>query len=659
MGKVFGDEYGMFWEAPVRETSRGPKAVVRRSLPPIPDTGWMPKDHYPDLSSAKEICFDVESNDPHIRDKGPGWRRNDAFIAGIAIGTDDGFRGYYPVAHKSGGNLDKNKVYPWLKEQLSRPNQTKVGMNLLYDMEAVEVECGITVHGPLWDVGIADPILDENHLSYSLESIGQRTLGRGKDTPVIKKWLEEAFGDEDNWKDHIWEAPVQVAGPYGIGDVDLPLEIKRAQLPLLEAQGLMLCTLTEMALLPMLLAMRRRGCPVDVPYAERLGVELVGGVAEVVARIKAKTGVNLGKDLWAAEAIARLFDKEGIKYPRTDPSKSHPNGQPSFRKDWLNHHGWDTAQDIALARLLDKFHGTFVKSYVLEGHVNGRVHTQFHPVRTSRNGAKSYRFASSDPNLQNIPYRDPVWRPKIRGLFVPDQGQIWWKWDWSQLEYRLLVHFAYLMRARGAAEAVQAFISNPNLDYHQMLADFTGLSRRDAKTLNFGLAYGQGVDLLCRNLGVDHARGTEIIDTYHERAPYVRQLQNRCDGVASDRGYIVSLLGYRRRYTAWEDRQGKIHQEPGSGRRRAFTRTAMNQLNQVSNAGIMKKAMAMSWEAGVYEVLGAPYLTVHDELDGGCEDTPICREALAELQEIMRTCVTISVPLKVDGGTGPNWGAIS
>lgn len=641
MAKTRGDEAGLFWQTEVYQRRGG---QYERPLPPIPETNWEPPTYYPDLSGQGMIAIDVETHDPDLSTRGPGAQR-DGYLVGVSVGTEAGFRKYYPIAHEIGPNLDREVVLAWLNRELSRPGQPKVGANILYDLEYLTV-AGVKVEGPFYDVQVAEPLLDENRLTYALEVLARDYLGEGKIEVAMRAWLTKAFG-EKAIKSNIWRAPSAVVGPYAEGDVDLPLRIFAEQKKALEQQELWDLFIIESKLIPLLLAMRLRGVKVDLDAAERLRDRLRERQREAIARLEEMTDTRI--DIWAAESVASAFDALSIPYLKT------ARGQPSFRKDWLANHHHPMAKLIVEARHLDKYAGTFVEGYILNGHVNGRMLTQFHQLRTDGNGTVSGRLSSSTPNLQNIPIRDPEFGPLIRAIFVPMQGR-WWKLDWSQIEYRLIAHYAHITHQPGAKDVIKRYAEDSGVDYHQVIADMTGLPRRDAKNLNFGLAYGQGIDLLCFNLGVDRSEGERIINDYHERAPFIRPLAKLATMRANTQGEIRTLMGRKRRFQVWEDRNdGKIYQEDGPGRRRAFTHKALNALIQGSAADIMKKAMVDTWEAGCYDVLGAPHLTVHDELDGSLTETPAELEAFAEVKRIMETCVELTVPLRADGGFGDNW----
>ncbi len=181
----------------------------------------------------------------------------------------------------------------------------------------------------------------------------------------------------------------------------------------------------ERRLLPMLLAMRIRGVPVDTDHAERMLGTLEESYQTTIARIKDASGIT--PDIWAADSLAKLFDSLGIQYPKTEKKISEKTGKesggkPSFRKEWLLSHPHPVAQLVNEARHMDKFKGTFVQGYLLDGSHRGRIHGQFHTLRSDSGGTVSGRFSSSGPNLQNIPTRSKEGR-LVRQAFIPTEGR--------------------------------------------------------------------------------------------------------------------------------------------------------------------------------------------------------------------------------------------
>ena len=169
------------------------------------------------------------------------WLAPRGFIAGVAIGTAAGLRAYYPVAHAAGENLDKAKVFRWLRAELADPKVPKVGANLIYDLGFLAA-AGVEVRGPLYDIQIAEPLIDEiAHERIRLRRWRSQYFQESKVDAALEKWITDNLRDEAgrrlnrrNYKGAIWRAPVDIVAPYAIGDIDLPLRIFAQQKKALE-----------------------------------------------------------------------------------------------------------------------------------------------------------------------------------------------------------------------------------------------------------------------------------------------------------------------------------------------------------------------------------------------------------------------------------------
>jgi DNA polymerase I-like protein with 3'-5' exonuclease and polymerase domains len=431
----------------------------------------------------------------------------------------------------------------------------------------------------------------------------------------------------------------------------LPLRIFARQKKELERLDLWSLFEMEISLIPMLLAMRRRGVAVDIPYAKKLYRKFGRRQAAVHKQIRDAAGLEFSP--WNAKDLGRVFDALGIAYPRTSIK-----GVPSFTKEWLAHHEDPTARALRELRRLDKLRETFIQGAIINGAYNGRLYTSFNQLRADGYGTVSGRFSSSKPNLQQIPARGDDGKA-IRQAFIPDEGMDWACFDWSQIEYRLAVNDAAHFGFRGADEVVDLYANDPTTDFHQVVADMTSLPRDRAKTVNFGILYGEGVVKLCRDLGLDQMAGEQLLRDYHRRVPFMRPLMDYWMRVAERNRQLRTALGRHRRFNKWELRRAgqRIpvkHRVPGA---RLITFTALNARIQGSAADVMKAAMSDIWASGVCDVLGAPHSTIHDELNFSAPKNKAGREALADVKNIMESVINIAVKLTVDFKTGASWGA--
>jgi len=606
---------------------------------------WKPPSDLPNLLNASIISIDTETNDPNLKKLGPGGVRNDGHLAGISIATDTGFVGYFPIGHAS-GNMDKKTVISWLKKQLST-NIPKCGANLLYDLEWLHTE-GVKVSGPLYDVQIAEPLLNENKLSFALQSLAIEYLGEQKEEKLLEE-AAEAYGLK-NTKQELWKLPSKYVGAYAEQDAVLPMKIFEKQKEKLKKEELWELFLMESKLQSILFKMRIKGVAVDINKAEML--YSMWETEENLMRHEMKKLTGKPIDIWSNKNIAKAYISLGLPFILTD------KGNPSFTQKWLSFNASELSTLILHARLLNKARNAFVKNMILEHSKDGRIYTQFHQLRRDDVGTVSGRFSSSNPNLQQVPARNTIIGPQIRSIFVPDKGLIWGKFDYSQQEPRVAIHYASLFKFEGAEEAAQKFRDYPGTDYHKMIADMANIGRSDAKTLNLGIMYGMGHKKIIEQLDVSDIAARDIITKYHEKVPFIRRLQTHCSHVASTRGYIKTILGRKRRFDLFERIGEKDAPLPraealeayGPRIRRAFTYKALNALIQGSSADMIKRAIILLDEAGY-----TPQLTVHDEIDLSIEGP----EQAQEIKKIMQECMPeITIPILCNAEMGPNWGNV-
>lgn len=641
--------------------------------PPLfePEGDWRPPTDLPDLGRAKLIAVDVETCDPDLKEKGPGGVRGDGHLAGVSLATDDGFKCYLPIKHGIGQNMDFQVVQRWLKAQLGRPNQPKVGANFLYDLEWLAMS-GVPVKGTLYDVQVAEPLIDENQFSFGLDELGRKWLGQHKDERLLREAVAAYFGAKADPKSTLWQLPAKFVGPYAESDAELTLKIFEQQCKRLRKNNLWDVFMLETRLTPMLLAMRLKGTRVDLEKAEQLRLSMNKHVAKLHAELKRMTGFYV--NVWSNDSLEQAFKAVGERHPYT------ARGKASFVRVWLEHNDAPIAQAVMNVRRFEKLRDTFVKGQVLEENINGRIYTQFHQLRADDYGTRSGRFSSSNPNLQQVPSRDKELAPLVRGLFVPEEGKEWWSADYSQIEFRMLVHYAALMRLERADVAQRMYREDYRTDFHEMASKLTGVERKQAKNLNFGLAYGMGIKKLAKSLGLTEEDTRPIFQTYHERLPFLKLLSEACGTTVQQRGWIQTIAGRRRRFPLWEPAYGNKHYRSGSGGdgytealerdaalarygqplRRAHTHKALNALIQGGAADMMKAGMVKIWESGVCDVIGVPTLTVHDELDGSVNQHDSKeREAMRHLIDEMKNAIPLNIPVLVDFEIGPDWGHVS
>jgi DNA polymerase I-like protein with 3'-5' exonuclease and polymerase domains len=658
---VRSDAIGLFWQDIPRTKGGG----VQRAMPPIPETGWTPPTYFPDLSYAKALSIDVETKDLDLEDKGPGWARHAGHIVGIAVGTDDGHRWYFPMRHEVQKelNLDPDHVTAWARDQFKNPRQPKIGANITYDVGWCREE-GITVAGPLYDCLFAEALLEERR-KINLDDLGERYEGKGKTGDILYQWCADFYGGKVDHKQrkNIYRAPPCLVGPYAEGDVDLPFSVLEKQWKRLSNEGLLHIFDMECRLIPLMIEMRFAGVRIDLAHAERMLAYLTEEIDEIDAQIKHIVGFEVNTE--ASSSLAAAFDVAGLSYGYTNAKEP----KPSFTATFLQSVDHPLAELVLKKKTRKKLRGTFVEGYILDSHVNGRLYGSFHQLRGDDGGTRSGRLSSSNPNLQNIPIRSKTGKV-IRQAFIPDEGHLRWrKYDYSQIEYRGLAHYA----VGPGSEGVRArYNSDPNTDFHVMvqsiIREVVGLEldRSSVKTTNFGTVYGMGERKLQRSLNLSKQESKELMAAIHNGAPFMRSTMDACMEEAGKLGYITTILGRRSRFDLWVPEKYSEDAIPLPWERailsyrspvRAYLHKALNRRLQGSAADLIKKAMLMCWEGGVFAETGVPRLTVHDELDfsdpGGKD------EAFREMVHIMETAIPFNVPIKVGCDVGPSWGEVT
>lgn len=628
-------------------------------MPAIPETGWTPPKDFPNLSSAKTLAIDVETWDPELTTAGPGWGRNKGHIVGFSIAAPGSPGWYFPIRHETQTelNLDPDQCLRWLAAQVgdSRP---KIGANLIYDIGWLNHE-GIKVGGRFYDVQFAEALLDSEAPSVSLDALAGKYLGMGKETSALYEFLAKWFGGavSGRQRKRIYRAPPSLVGPYGEADATLPIAILERQWPLMAERGVLDLFDLECRLIPLLVAMRMQGCPVDIEYAEKYHDELAGELKILDKSMRDVAGMPI--NAYAADDIAKACRAMGLDYPTT------ATGRPSFTAPWLEKQDHPLFGTINKYRQTEKLRGVFVESYLLNSHVNGRVHCEFHPLRGDENGARSGRFSSSTPNLQNIPVRTEEGK-RIRRAFK-GSGYRWRKIDYSQIEYRLLAHHAV---GPGSDDIRRRYNEIPETDYHlatiELLASFgVELDRRHAKTINFGLIYGMGKNELINRLGLKRAEGLRLFDQYHQAVPFARATMDEAADEVHRDGFVRTVMGRVSDFPLWgpydymDDAKAYPFDEAimvYPRVKRAFTHKALNRKLQGGAADLMKKAMVEAYESGIFGETGIPLLTVHDELDFDDHHADPAAPVWAELVHMMENVLPLRVPVMAEMSSGPNWG---
>jgi DNA polymerase I-like protein with 3'-5' exonuclease and polymerase domains len=669
------DNVGLFWQDIPAKRGKG---SVARVMPAIPETGWQAPCEFPRLANAPWLSLDVETKDPELRTHGPGWARGSGHIVGVSLAAP-GASWYFPIRHEvcPEQNLEPGHVLNWLRDTMSiHGRKPVIGANLIYDLGWLGEE-NIHIQGIPYDVQFAEALLSEGE-DVNLDALGERYLGQGKETSLLYQWSCDYYGGQptEKQRENIYRCPPSLVGPYAQGDTLLPAAILPLQWQRLALEQLLPVFEMECRLIPLILAMRRAGVSIDLSRAEQVKDGLSKQLVELEARAKELVGFEVNVD--ANESMQRAFRALGLPIPLHPKTK-----KPSFEKALLAAVEHPFADIVSEIRKRAKIRDTFIVKYLLEKNVHGKLHCSLHPLRSDSGGTRSGRFSMSIPNGQNIPSRDEELAPLVRSCFVPDCGhKAWRRYDYNQIEYRELAHFAI---GTGSDGLRQQYNHDPKTDYHintqNLVTKYTGLQipRKPIKNFNFGMTFGMGQAKMIRTTTMELRKlggafkldGNELYTAYHEACPWTKATLEHYANLAKNTGFISTILGRRSRFDLWEpdvrlrDDEQRAPALPYElalrtyGRiKRAFTHKALNRLLQGSAADVMKTAMLKLWDSGVLDIrqggVGVPRLTVHDELD--FSDPGASPEAWRFVKHTMETAIIHRIPIIASVESGPDWG---
>jgi DNA polymerase I-like protein with 3'-5' exonuclease and polymerase domains len=679
----YDDATGLIWtdEQYIRrgqgQSKADPLVQLRNRLIGFPfnDTYITPELLNPPANAV--LGFDTETDDPDLLTKGSSWAFGTGEVIGFSVAWND-YKAYFALRHAPLiGNVECPEQHiQWLKDQVKRTDLTWVMAHANYDMGWIYRETGQFPQGRVVDVQHMAALLDEHRFSYSLGSIAQDYLGVGKDTDRLKQ-LENQFAcKHTTLMACLKYLPGPVVANYAEADAQRTLQCYYAMRPKIIDEGLGTIFNLESQLIPMSVEMKRLGIRVNVEAAMKLSDDIkTRRMPETVNEIKRQTGITVSP--WQAESCYDALTKAGVLGIRKTLK-----GSWQINAEFLNLQAKTNvvAKLILDLRKMSKISGTFIDGHILYYQHKGRLHPSFNQLRSESDnetgggvGTVTGRYSASDPALQQIPVRDPEWGHQIRSLFLAEEGEEFASIDYSSQEPRIAVHFAHQYGIRGSQAAVDQFRRDPNTDYHRMVAEFTGLPRDKAKTLNLGLAYGMKQAKMCRALGlptqwmrlekvkgktnwipidpseigkwrakdqqcveVAGEEGKSILKQWKSGAPFLIGLFDECEDMAKTQGYITTLLHRRCRFTE-------------NGIKRIDTNKSMNKLCQSSSADQTKKAMLLLYKEKI-----PIRLTLHDELLASISN----RNIASRMGEMMENAVRLVIPSVVDIKFGLRWGDI-
>lgn len=576
-----------------------------------------------ELDGVKRLAVDTETTAIQ-----PMW----AELVGISLSATPGEAAYIPVKGPLGAavldiDLVRRKIGPILADS----DIEKIGQNLKYDLIVLR-NAGFELGGKFFDTMIAAHVLDSTRRSYKLDDLSLELLGH-RCVPI-----EQVIGSGRR-QTTIDTVPLDTVGPYAAEDAEVALRLANVLDGRLADEGLAeLFDDLEMPLMPVLAQMEYSGVRVDPAVLKKLEVEFSKQSDTIRDQIIALAGREFNVD--SPKQLAEvLFDD--LALPVVKKTKTGPSTDSSVLGHLATMH--ELPRMVLEYRKLTKLLNTYLISLGQCIHPKtGRVHTSFRQTATVTG-----RLSSTNPNLQNIPVRTEQGR-LIRSAFVAADGCVLLSADYSQVELRVLAHLCQdptLIRAFESDQDIHRIVAGEVFDIppDQVTAD----QRAKAKTVNFGIVYGQTAFGLGRTLGISRTDAQNFITRYHARFAHIREFLRECIAKAKADGYVETVSRRRRRIFEIDSRN--------PARRAAAERLAINSVVQGSAADLIKRAMVNIAARIDHENRPSRMLLqIHDEL---LFDVPTdhVEDDRRMIVEEMTGAIELRVPLKVDIGLGANW----
>lgn len=574
------------------------------------------------LLQQNSVCFDTETT---------GLNTFEAELVGIAFSYEAG-KGYYVSIPKD--KKEAQIIVDELRPFFEATTIEKIGQNLKYDLKVLD-KYQIEVKGKLFDTMLAHYLLQPD-MRHNMNVLAETYL------QYQPKPIEELIGKKGKNQRTMRSVTIEEQTEYAVEDADITFQLKQIFEPQLKENNLTeLFQTIEMPLLRVLTKMELEGIHLDVPFLQSLTKDLNKDIIQLESAIYrvAKKDFNLASPRQLGEVLfgeMKLVDK-----PKKTKTGQYATGEEVLSKLAKEH---PIVSDILEWRGLIKLKNTYVDALPKEvNQQTNRVHTTF-----SQAVAATGRLSSNNPNLQNIPIRTERGR-QVRKAFVPrDKDFTLLAADYSQIELRLIAELS------GDKTMKQSFLNGEDIHkataakvFKVALDEVTREQRSQAKTVNFGIIYGVSAFGLSQQTNLSRKESKELIDTYYETYPTLKEYISKQINVAREKGYVETLLG-RRRYLKNINSQNSIV-------RAADERNAVNAPIQGSAADIIKIAMIniqQLLEKGNYQ--SKMLLQVHDELV-----FDIHKDELETLQpiikETMEKAYKLSIPLLVDVGLGADW----
>ena len=582
------------------------------------------------LEQAGEFALDLETTSLDPRD---------AEIVGLSFSYREHEAWYIPVGHVTvagglqPGQIPHDLVLERLRPVLENSELRKVGQNIKFDLEVLATN-GIALQGVWFDTMLASYVLNPSRQGHGLDALALEHLNHKM---VSYSEVTGSGKTQLNFS----QVEIAAASRYACEDADATWLLRKKFAPLLESSNLeRLFHEIEVPLVPILAGMENHGVLLDRELLAELSHGFSGRMSSLEERIFQLAGsdFNLNSPKQLGEI---LFERLQLKTGKKTKGKTGWSTDNEVLGNLAGEH--EIARLILDYRGLAKLKSTYSDALPrLAHHRTGRVHTSYNQTVTNTG-----RLSSSDPNLQNIPIRTEEGR-MIRHAFIAPRGHVILSADYSQIELRVLAHLSQDPVFCQAFERDEDIHTRTASEVFGLFPEMvTPEMRRQAKTINFGIIYGQGAFSLAKQLGITRKTAEEFIAAYKERHSGAVGFLDECIAKAERDGYVTTILGRRLPIADIASSNGNV---------RAFAqRNAINYPIQGSAADIIKSAMIrVAGRIAAEGLLSRLIMQVHDELV-----FEVAQEELLTMEQLvaeeMSRAVETRVPLKVDINHGANW----
>jgi DNA polymerase-1 len=559
-----------------------------------------------------------------------------ASLVGLSFSMKPDEAFYIPCAHdypEAPVQLELENVLNQLKPLLENPDVKKVGQNIKYDWMVLKRH-GINLDGVAFDTMLASYLINPSKRAHNLDQIALDFLDHK--TITYKEILGKGQKDAS-----FAEIPLEKAMPYSCEDADITLMAYHVLMPLIENAGLMeLYDNVELPLVPVLMNMEMAGVCVDRDKLLELSKSFEQQLEQLESMIYSIAGEEF--NIKSSQQLGRiLFEKLKLPVQKKTKKKTGYSTDVNVLTVLADKH--ELPEIILRHRTLAKLKSTYTDALLDLVHPEtGRIHTSYNQTVTATG-----RLSSSDPNLQNIPIRTDEGM-EIRKAFVPRKDWILVSADYSQIELRILAHYAdddILIEAFKNDEDIHTRTAT---EVFQVFPSFvTSELRRQAKVINFGIVYGMSPYGLSKELGISQKMAKTYIDNYFNRYKGVKRFVDQTISDARNTQKTSTLLG-RIRLLPDINSSNKVVREFAE-------RTAINTPVQGTAADLIKLAMirvdAAFREGGLNSAM---LLSVHDEIVFEVPPDELASVKVL-VKEIMEGIWNLKVPLKVNLASGDNW----